>query len=179
MRRLGIFRQNLVFSSCERSKASSPFIRGALISPRRCACRDEEFLALPFSHHSPQNLGGFFHVHGFKHHANAINFAVNVVIAFFDTDILDFRADFQNDVRALHFQLFHQNHAIAIDEHIAKSVFDCHRAGLDCRCRIRIGNRPLKTAIRANAVSLVGVGVFRAAWRAIWGHNRRALVQQR
>lgn len=66
----------------------------------------------------------FFDVFGFQlHGAKAINFAIDVVIAFDQADVFDFCPDFDDRRSAFDFEIFDQSHGVAVLQNLAVGVF--------------------------------------------------------
>lgn len=100
----------------------------------------------------------FFDEFGFEFHgANAVNPAVDIVVAVDQPDILDFRPDLDRGGRSFDFQILDDRDGVAILERIAVGVLDDF-----LRFNISLFG-PFVAAFRADEDHAVIVGVFGAA----------------
>lgn len=70
-------------------------------------------------------LVGFFDELGLQLHcAEAVDFAIDVVVAFHQTDVFDFGAHFEDGGRPFDFEVFDDRDGIAVAQFVAIGVFD-------------------------------------------------------
>ncbi len=106
------------------------------------------------------------HKLGFElHGADAVDFAVDVVVAVDEADVFDFGADFDHQGRAFDFEVFNHGHGVAVLQHIAHRVF--HHFLLFPVVLRGACDGPFVAAFGADVVATVFVGVFRLALGAV------------
>src|SRR3990167_2864980 len=114
---------------------------------------------------------GFLHELGFQlHGANAIDLAVDVVVAFHEADIAHLGADLHHRRCALDLQVLDHRDAVSVLKHVSMGI--THHGGLIGHCRSR-NHGPFMGALGADVVPAIFVGVFRTAGGAMGqlGHD--------
>ena len=92
------------------------------------------------------------------------------MVAINNSNALDLGAYFHRARRAFELEILDQYNAITIVQYVAVRIFD-NAWAIFFGCFSFDG--PFETAVSANEVGAVGVGVFKGALRASWsGHNR-------
>ena len=121
-------------------------------------------------------FSGLLHKLGLEQQAAHIGLAIHVVAisAINQADAFDFGALLQRARRAFDFEVFHQNHRVAVLQQVAVGIAYHAIAGGFIAVRRR-QLWPLVRTVRADVVVSVRVGVFKAALRAggdgVW-HGR-------
>lgn len=97
----------------------------------------------------------FFDELGFEpHRANAVDLAIDVMVAIHQTNVFDFGANLDNKGRTLHFQIFDHRHGVAILQDIAIGILD-DEAVMDCSGFL---GGPFVPTLRAHKMPLIHVG---------------------
>ena len=98
-----------------------------------------------------------FHELRFQLHlAETVDFAIDVVIAFDQADVLHFGADLQHGRATFHLQIFYHGDAVAVGQQVTVSIFDDQLIAVVRRLSIV----PLVRAFRADEHAVVFIGVF-------------------
>ncbi len=103
---------------------------------------------------------GFFHEAGFERHRDAVDPAVDFVVAVNQADTLCLGSAFEHAGAAAQFQVFDQDDGVAVGQHVAVGVFD------DAGCLGCFFLWPFVTAGGAFPVIGMAEDVFEGAGRA-------------
>src|SRR5690606_14270261 len=99
------------------------------------------------------------------HGADAADLAVDAVITTDQANVLHFGTHLDHLGCALDLEVLYHGDGIAVLQHIAMGVPDY---GLVCGCLVTAILRPLVSALGADVLDAVFIGVFGIAGRAIW-----------